>query len=842
MKRKIERMILFSVALVIALGFFFTPMQSRADGGVSLYDTSSKKSSVTVSKGQDVSVQFKVKAGFTKAGIFLGFNDTDKEVTISLYKWDSNTRKTKKSEPVATKHYTSWTRNQAVYVENGSSFPAGEYLLTLSIDKGTNLKIFWHNGDLKYTNGFVGDYEQAGAPESEIFFAGGEGTDAFERVSKPGEVQVEVPEEYVIPEAHPINQLNIDSTLWSFVDGLGRSSVDYKDAGAKKERKVGIFYWTWHYNFAGNKPVNVQKIVEEYPEAANDYNHQIWKKNNVGAYFWNEPIWGYYAVDRYVLRKQAELLADAGVDFVLFDCTNGDFTWDKCYMELLDVWSEAREDGVKTPQIGFMLPFWDYENNKSSLKQIYNKIYQPGLYQDLWFYLDGKPFVMGIKDCLDKSVAIEKEISEFFTFRRGEPSYFEDDHDDTWFGWLHRYPQALYKRADGSVESTTVGVAMNADYTTMSLSAMNGAHNMGRGYSNQKNYSYTYTYRGEEIVASSKMDKAYYYGINFQEQWDYALSVDPDIVFVTGWNEWIAGRNEEWGGVKNGFPDQYNDENSRDIEPSKGDLKDYFYYQLVNNVRKYKGMTAPAVQNVSKTVENGDFNAWNDENLISYNHYAHNTLARENTKGWSGVKFNSPGIRNDFITAKAVNDEENVYFYIETENDITSYKDENWMRLLLDTGAATKDSKDWEDFEYIIGRETGTDKTLVLERSKGGWDWEKVADVSYSVSGNKMMVTVKKSDIGISGNDFVLGFKWADANLADGDVLTLYTDGDAAPGGRFTFVMYGSDNVIETPAPEDGGNATPGRDEKKGCGSVIGVFAALPAMAAVLIIFKKKSA
>ena len=45
------------------------------------------------------------------------------------------------------------------------------------------------------------------------------------------------------------------------------------------------------------------------------------------------------------------------------------------------------------------------------------------------------------------------------------------------------------------------------------------------------------------------------------------------------------GRFDEWMGIENAFPDQFDDENSRDIEPSKGALKDYYYYQLIANVR-----------------------------------------------------------------------------------------------------------------------------------------------------------------------------------------------------------------------------------------------------------------
>ncbi len=842
MKKRFVNSVLIAVAVFILAGLF-SVSNAGAAGPVNLYDSGSKKSTVTIGSSQEIEVQFNAKAAFTKAGIYVNFNSTDKEIYVALYKWDSNVKQSEKAEPIASKTLSSWERNSCIYVDlqelGKGSCPAGEYIVVLGVNKGENMRLYWYEGSVNYAQGYIGGFSQSGGPMAEIVFAGGEGKEALGKISAATEQKVEIPPEYVIPEDHPINTLDVDSTQWTFVDGLGRPAVEYKDAGDRNNKKVGIFFWTWHYNFAGRKALNVQQIIDKYPEAKNDYNHKAWNRDD-GPYFWNEPIWGYYSIDHYVMRKQGELLADAGVDFVLFDCTNQDLTWDKCYMELLSVWAEARADGVKTPQVGFMLPFWDHAYTASSLRQIYKKLYMNGLYQDQWFYLDGKPFVMGIKESLDLNDAFEKEIYDFFTFRQGEPDYFKGDHDDTWFGWLHRYPQALYKRADGTVESTTVGVAMNADYSTMKLSAMNGAHNMGRGYSNQKDFKYTYSYRGEEIVCTSKMENAYYYGINFQEQWDYAISVDPDIVFVTGWNEWIAGRNEEWGGVKNGFPDQYNDENSRDIEPSKGNLKDYFYYQLVNNVRKYKGMSATKTQEVSMTVDLNDFSVWNNENLISYNHYAHNTYKRDNVKGWGTQKYSNPGIRNDFVQAKAVNDNDYIYFYVKTENEITPYTDENWMRLLIDACAATKDSKDWEEFEFIIGRETGTGSTLALEKSTGGWNWEKVADVNYKVSGNQMVLAVKKADLGISGNDFSIGFKWADANMTDGDVLTLYTDGDTAPGGRFAFVFNGSDKVIETPAPAETTAPADDTQKDKGCFGSFGAIALIPLMLAAAVALRRK--
>ena len=124
----------------------------------------------------------------------------------------------------------------------------------------------------------------------------------------------------------------------------------------------------------------------------------------------------------------------------------------------------------------------------------------------------------------------------------------------------------------------SVGVAQNAN--ERGLCAFSEPGTYGRSYHGGRD---------------DEREDGYLYGLNFAEQWEYALQVDPDYVFVTGWNEWIAGRQELWGGVENAFADEFIDEYSRDIEPTKGKLKDHYYYQFVNYVRRFKGASpAPA--------------------------------------------------------------------------------------------------------------------------------------------------------------------------------------------------------------------------------------------------------
>src|SRR3546814_2153103 len=97
-------------------------------------------------------------------------------------------------------------------------------------------------------------------------------------------------------------------------------------------------------------------------------------------------------------------------------------------------------------------------------------------------------------------------------------------------------------------------------------------------------------------------------GLNFQEQWDRALELDPELIFITGWNEWIAGRYEEWQQQHNAFPDQFDQEHSRDIEPMKGGHGDNYYYQMVANISRFKGL--PPEPEVSSPLKIGRASCW----------------------------------------------------------------------------------------------------------------------------------------------------------------------------------------------------------------------------------------
>ncbi|MCQ2428577.1 MAG: hypothetical protein MJ137_09335, partial [Clostridia bacterium] len=378
-------------------------------------------------------------------------------------------------------------------------------------------------------------------------------------------------------------------------------------------------------------------------------------------------------------------------------------------------------------------------------------------------------------------------------------------------------------------EQITVGAAENHDYVRHELTAMNGKNVTDR----------TWTSLGYDTRPDAKL-----WGANLAEQFGYALEKDPKVIYLTGWNEWIAGRFSEWQGVENAFPDEFNDIASRDIEPSRGELKDHYYYQTVNFIRQYKGVRAIPEPTFAKRIDiTSDVSQWADVGPY-YAAYIGNTGDREHY-GYVGYNYSDSSGRNDIIGAQIARDGEYIYILVECADDITPCTDPLWMNVLLDTEA----EGGWEGYDYVINKTAPKDScTAVLERFTGdGYASEYVADVKMNLNGRYLQLAVRKSDLGISGNSFTLNFSVTD-NVHDigdsgtfspgkksvyskfsGNILEFYTSGDVAPGGRFMYSYISTDEntgaipeISSAAAPETSDDGGP----RKGCGGSAAVTAA----------------
>lgn len=782
--------------LCSGLVLFGGTISMAASYETALYDSSVPSDSYQQLKltDNDVAVQFGVTGPVKSISIFIAKATavTRGSVKVRLFSWGGSYGGTLKGTPVFETEFTELRSGITLDVELPSGAAAGEYLLFMTGVKGNT-----HIG--------VTGMPDACKEKVRLYYNGSQVVDRSAAVGITFEG--EAGELAAISENTP--KFVTSSSTWVVTDGLGRKVENSYTDTRRENKTVGLFFHTWHTSNGATGTRNITHILKEHPEIQNDYSSPLW--GNAGAYFWNEPIWGYYrSNDEWVLRKQAELLADAGVDAVFFDNTNGTATFIDDALTLCKVWSKARADGVKTPQISFMLPMFNYDDVAVQLREIYTKLYGAGLYQDLWFYWKGKPLIVGYPGRLNVvKNSLDKEISEFFNFRVINHAQSQDhiqvqaedgtpvvmgaiqsevtDSYQLW-NWISTYPQLINRNPDGSPEQVAVAIAHNWCAETH-LTAMN----------NPKYQVFGRHYDPVKGKVDSR-ENAKLYGAYFSAQWEYALNIDPEFIWVTGWNEWVAGRFKDFWGVENAFPDNFSDEYSRDIEPSRGDLKDHYYYLLVDFIRRYKGVEPAKVSDVPVSIDINTGAGWESVENV-YETYAGDTEDR-NTKGYvnfdTGKQFeyvNTTG-RNDIVLAKAAYDSDNVYFMAETAKDLTPYTDPSWMRLLLEVeetgGRKLSDgTPNWESFQYIIGREAGTDGSVrTIERSTGGWNWEKVGDVNFSVNANRIQIAVPRTLLGIGeGDSFVLNFKWSDNMQVDGDILDFYVNGDVAPEGRFKYQL-----------------------------------------------------
>ncbi len=523
----------------------------------------------------------------------------------------------------------------------------------------------------------------------------------------------------------------VNSDFWVATDALGRKLRSYEEAGnRRKDKYVAMFYWSWHiYDLVpGSKVNNTTAILRANPEAIKSFDDPAW--GIPGRYYWEEPLFGYYkTTDPWILRKHAELLADAGIDVIFFDCSNLTLTWKECYDVLMEVWTQAQKDGVNVPKIAFLLPFGSPEYGGPQLRMLYADIYKPGRHSNLWFMWKGKPCIMARPEDLTNS-AEDREIADFFTFRPGQPDYVDGpQRKDNW-GWLEVYPQNGYVPLEGGgFEQVTVGVSQNTNLASGEhFCAFNEPGTYGRSFSKKKGFD--------------PRPEGYLYGWNFQEQWDRAMEIDPELVFVTGWNEFVAGRVADWPPNKPyymAFPDEFDWDRSRDIEPIKGwgDRGDVYYMQLVDNVRRFKGMVAPEKPSPEVTIRIGKADGW-DNVLPYYMHYKGNTLHR-NHKGYGGDFYINNSGRNDIVGARVARDLDNLYFYAETADPLSPKTDRNWMMLFLDTDR--NKNTGWNGYDFVINRVSPKGKAAFVERNIGGrWEWEVAGQARFAVNANKLEI------------------------------------------------------------------------------------------------------
>ena len=596
-------------------------------------------------------------------------------------------------------------------------------------------------------------------------------------------------------------------TMTAAADDAGRAFSPV--SGYEQDKYVGIFYFLWN----GSDQSPIKDVSNNYEKNHTVMTELLARQANGGTqemnafHYWGQPLYGYYnADDEWVIRKHIELFIHAGLDFVAFDTSNGRI-YDVQAYAFLDLLLEYYEQGFDVPKVMFLTSV-DPATSRTSVEQIYNTFYDPELYPEcapLWFRgTQNKPWIIG-------STTGNSIIDSSFYFKLPQwPNAAIESARFPWMDW--NYPQDIYTDPQvGNIMSVSVsqhvGIAATskplADFSDSGLFAPENRSELQKnGFQFDTNYMdlvYNANWgRGyDHATGTNSRERALAEGTNFEQQWDTVFNNaadgdsgnDIDLVFVTGWHEWVAQKQPNssiLGDDYCHFVDTFNMEFSRDIEMN-AEYLDNYYLSLIRNVREYKGegegkTFAESTGSLASLMTRLD--GWNDGSVAVFRDFTGETIARSalDTSGQT-VLENDTG-RNDITEVRVTADQDAVYLLVRTADAITAHEegDERWMNVYLGAEGSTDG---WMGMQYVLNRAPGNGTTSLHRIGKDGFTL--VGSCEYSVEGNVMRIRVERSMIGLPVGQS-LGIKVADNLQKDLDISEFYVNGDAAPIGRMRYV------------------------------------------------------
>ncbi len=608
----------------------------------------------------------------------------------------------------------------------------------------------------------------------DVYFVGNYGGGSYNMVIKSFTFKKEAFNDTAIDEQAPDSLIkDYYADTWVAVDDMGRKVADYPEVGAPKgNRDVGILYWIWHSGTGEKNARIISEIIKAYPDAMDNSNSEGWA--DAAQTYWAEPALGFYnSYEYWVYRQHFELMAAAGIDTLIFDWSNEGAVFPKAWMTCVEAMRDLKRDGVAAPKFA---PFSSSPNSSAEDNKMISALYNIGFvkndFSDVWYHVDDKPLFFGFSSSKpmrgaynekDKAgLQMVDDINDLFTWRE-----FVYQSNSGWT-WVESFPQFLRNADitdDGRPEFITVGMATASSYIYKGRPS-----GFSEPYTMSKRYSSGF---GEDYSPEGPR-KAW----QFRDHARQALEADPHFVLVDGWNEFIAHRQANFNGLTNVFVDTFDDNNSRDFEPAKGLLKDDYYNLLVDFIRKYKGVRpAPLAGEVKTIAVDGSVSDWDSVTPEFYNYPGVDRNAD------SGYKYPELGMVKHFTTAsservtnaKVSRDANNFYFYARTLEGKSI--NNSAIYINIDRNKATG----FDGYDFAIGRNGGS----AVEAIAPDGTYTYVGEATVIRNANVVEIAAGRWMFGETGvTDFE--FKWITGAFTD--ALSLYSEANAAPIGRFNYL------------------------------------------------------
>jgi hypothetical protein len=195
-----------------------------------------------------------------------------------------------------------------------------------------------------------------------------------------------------------------------------------------------------------------------------------------------------------------------------------------------------------------------------------------------------------------------------------------------------------------------------------------------------------------------------------------------------------------------------------------GGYGDAYYYQLIANVRRFKGM--------SKIPQAAPSVTFKDDI---------NDNAQRDHEGWAGCRLAETSGRNDIVSVSATFTDQGVEIRIQTKDTMLPSADEAWLNVFIDLDRNPQTG--WNGFDCVVNRTRTTDGKTSIEELLPDGSTRPITHVAMKTSRNSIEIQLSGLP---SAFDFSKGF---DFHISDNARLgsDFYQRGDHAPNRRFNY-------------------------------------------------------